>query len=91
MTELREFSEHFCEPLLVSGYLPGTFSSDSCTRVGVSASLLSWRDAWYLHGWNGEVPLPPELANNLMFDLRRFRPSSPVPSSQISVEIGRHG
>jgi hypothetical protein len=22
----------------------------------VSASLLSWRDAWYLHGWNGEAP-----------------------------------
>lgn len=24
--------------------------------IGVSASLLSWRDAWYLHGWNGESP-----------------------------------
>ena len=24
--------------------------------IGVSASLLSWRDAWYLHGWNGEAP-----------------------------------
>lgn len=22
----------------------------------MSASLLSWRDAWYLHGWNGELP-----------------------------------
>ena len=24
--------------------------------IGTSASLLSWRDTWYLHGWNGEVP-----------------------------------
>lgn len=24
--------------------------------IGVSASLLSWRDAWYLHGWNGQCP-----------------------------------
>lgn len=24
--------------------------------IGVSASLLSWRDDWYLHGWNGELP-----------------------------------
>ena len=24
--------------------------------IGTSASLLSWRDAWYLHGWNGESP-----------------------------------
>jgi RecB family exonuclease len=24
--------------------------------IGVSASLLAWRDAWYLHGWNGETP-----------------------------------
>ncbi len=24
--------------------------------IGASASLLSWRDNWYLHGWNGEVP-----------------------------------
>ena len=24
--------------------------------LGVSASLLSWRDTWYLHGWNGEAP-----------------------------------
>ena len=24
--------------------------------IGASASLLSWRDDWYLHGWNGEVP-----------------------------------
>lgn len=23
--------------------------------IGTSASLLSWRDAWYLHGWNGEA------------------------------------
>lgn len=33
MTELREFSEHICAPLLMFGYLPGTLSSDSCTRV----------------------------------------------------------
>ena len=24
--------------------------------LGTSASLLSWRDSWYLHGWNGEAP-----------------------------------
>ena len=24
--------------------------------IGASATLLSWRDHWYLHGWNGEVP-----------------------------------
>ena len=24
--------------------------------IGASASLLSWRDDWYLHGWNGELP-----------------------------------
>ncbi|ULA70111.1 MAG: PDDEXK1 domain-containing protein [Nitrospira sp.] len=24
--------------------------------IGASASLLSWRDHWYLHGWNGEAP-----------------------------------
>ncbi len=24
--------------------------------IGTSASLLSWRDAWYLHGWTGESP-----------------------------------
>ncbi|MBK7664319.1 MAG: PD-(D/E)XK nuclease family protein [Sterolibacteriaceae bacterium] len=24
--------------------------------IGTSASLLTWRDAWYLHGWNGESP-----------------------------------
>ncbi len=24
--------------------------------IGTSAALLSWRDAWYLHGWKGELP-----------------------------------
>ncbi len=24
--------------------------------IGTSASLLSWRDAWHLHGWNGGAP-----------------------------------
>ena len=24
--------------------------------IGTSASLLVWRDAWHLHGWNGESP-----------------------------------
>ena len=24
--------------------------------IGVAASLLSWRDEWYLHGWNGKFP-----------------------------------
>jgi RecB family exonuclease len=24
--------------------------------IGASASLLSWRDDWYLHGWNGDLP-----------------------------------
>ncbi len=28
--------------------------------IGTSASILSWRDAWHLHGWNGESP--PEAA-----------------------------
>jgi RecB family exonuclease len=31
----------------------GSFGIDP---IGTSASLLSWRDAWYLHGWNGELP-----------------------------------
>ena len=38
------------------------------------------------------MPLPTDLANKLVFDLRRLRPpSSPVPSNQIGAEIGRHG
>lgn len=24
--------------------------------IGASASLLSWRDTWHLHGWNGQSP-----------------------------------
>ena len=24
--------------------------------IGTSASLLSWRDTWHLHGWNGQSP-----------------------------------
>ncbi|MEO6779705.1 MAG: PD-(D/E)XK nuclease family protein [Bradyrhizobium sp.] len=24
--------------------------------IGTSASLLAWRDTWYLHGWNGKLP-----------------------------------
>ncbi len=24
--------------------------------IGTSASLLSWRDSWYLHGWSGKLP-----------------------------------
>ncbi|MDF0665685.1 MAG: PD-(D/E)XK nuclease family protein [Nitrospira sp.] len=29
--------------------------------IGVSASLLSWRDEWYLGGWNGNAPPGAEL------------------------------
>lgn len=46
--------------------------------IGASASLLSWRDDWYLHGWNGEAPsvagvriadlaAVEEIARNLLF------------------------
>ena len=34
--------------------------------IGTSVSLLSWRDAWYLHGWNGDL-LP--YASNRLADL----------------------
>lgn len=46
--------------------------------IGVSATLLSWRDMWYLHGWDGTVPsvaggrladlvAVEEIAHNLLF------------------------
>jgi hypothetical protein len=31
------------------------------------------------------VPLPPDLASALIFDLRRFRPRTPVDSEQVSL------
>jgi hypothetical protein len=46
--------------------------------IGASASLLSWRDQWHLHGWNGELSSPAggriadmaaveKIARNFMF------------------------
>lgn len=46
--------------------------------IGVSATLLSWRDMWYLHGWSGTAPsvaggrladlvAVEEIAHNLLF------------------------
>lgn len=46
--------------------------------MGVSATLLSWRDTWHLHGWTGAVPAGAggrladlaaveEIAHNLLF------------------------
>lgn len=31
-------------------------ASFSIDPIGTSALLLAWRDAWHLHGWNGESP-----------------------------------
>ena len=44
---------HYRECLTQRRYYHGSFAIDP---IGASTSLLSWRDAWYLHGWNSALP-----------------------------------
>lgn len=50
MTQYRECLKRCDRP---DRFYHASFEIDP---IGASASLLSWRDNWYLHGWTGEVP-----------------------------------
>lgn len=50
MTQYRECLKRSDRP---DRFYHASFGIDP---IGASASLLSWRDHWYLHGWNGEAP-----------------------------------
>jgi len=49
-TQYREFLKRCDTP---DRFYHASFQVDP---FGVSATLLSWRDTWHLHGWNGVVP-----------------------------------
>ncbi len=50
MTQYRECLKRCDTP---NRFYHASFEVDP---IGASASLLSWRDNWYLHGWTGEAP-----------------------------------
>jgi len=50
LTQYRECLKRYDRP---DRFYHASFEVDP---IGASASLLSWRDDWYLHGWNGEAP-----------------------------------
>lgn len=50
MTQYRECLKRYDTP---DCFYHASFEVDP---LGTSASLLSWRDSWYLDGWNGEAP-----------------------------------
>ena len=50
VTQYRECLKHCDTP---DRFYHASFGIDP---IGTSASLLSWRDVWHLHGWNGALP-----------------------------------
>lgn len=50
VTQYRECLKQFDTP---DRFYHASFGIDP---IGTSASLLSWRDTWHLHGWNGQSP-----------------------------------
>jgi len=50
VTQYRECLKQFDTP---DRFYHASFGIDP---IGTSASLLSWRDIWHLHGWNGQSP-----------------------------------
>lgn len=68
---------------------PGRFYHDSFVAdpLGTAATLLNWRDLWYLHGWEGNIPNEalPRLAD--LAEVERVKPDRPAPS--IGERLGR--
>ncbi|OGA36207.1 MAG: hypothetical protein A3G80_02370 [Betaproteobacteria bacterium RIFCSPLOWO2_12_FULL_62_13b] len=74
VTQYRECLKHCDAP---DRFYHASFSIDP---IGTAASLLSWRDTWYLHGWNGQ--LPPGAGNRIsdMVAVETFARNLLVPS-----------
>ncbi len=54
-----------------------TFETD---ELGTSATLLAWRDSWYIHGWEGKILASASARIRDMEEVERHAPGHVAPS-----------
>ena len=89
VTQYRECLKQFDTP---DRFYHASFDIDS---IGTTASLLAWRDAWHLHGWNGESPLGAGVRISDMAAVEAAARSFLFPSigerlAQVAEVLARH-